>query len=59
MGSSKANDMKIFKQEALPTCALDTTYDRVGSVSPLKYRPQIDLEGLPDPKDKDQGQDRG
>ena len=54
MGSSRANEEKIFKQAALPTGALDTTYDRVGSVSPLKYRPIIDLEGLPDPKDKNQ-----
>ena len=43
---TKSNEMKVFRQKSLNTGALDTTYDRVGSVSPLKYRPRIDMEGL-------------
>jgi len=46
MGSTRENDMKVFKQPGLPSCGLDSEYDRVGSVSPLKYRPRIDMEGL-------------
>ena len=38
--------MKIFRQNTVNTQALDQTYDRVGSVSPLKFRPKIDLDGL-------------
>ena len=54
MGSSRANEVKIFKQQHLNDVALDTTYDKVGSVSPLKYRPTINLVGQPEPRDKNQ-----
>ena len=52
LGASRANEVKIFKEKFLPTSALDTTYERVGSISPLKFRPTIDLEGKPEPMDR-------
>ena len=39
-----------FVQQALPTVALDTNYNNVGSVSPLKYRPDIDMDNIGEPK---------
>jgi len=41
-------EIKVFRQRTINTGALDWDYDRVGSVSPLKYRPNIDMEGLVD-----------
>ena len=40
------NDLKVFRQNTVCTEALDNNFDRVGSVSPLKYRPRIDMDGL-------------
>ena len=54
MANTKANEVKIFRQEHLNDVALDTTYDKVGSVSPLKYRPTINLIGQPEPRDRSQ-----
>ena len=50
--------MKIFRQEVLPTSALDEAYERQISVSPLKYRPNIDWDGAQAVKEKNQ-RDRG
>jgi len=38
--------MKVFQQPTLNTRALDSDHQRVGSVSPLKYRPNLDMDGL-------------
>lgn len=40
-------DAKVFQQPALNTRALDQSYEkRKSSVSPLKHRPLLDMEGL-------------
>ena len=36
----------MFRQPDINAQALDKDFDRVGSKSPLKYRPRIDMEGL-------------
>lgn len=41
--------MKVFQQPALNTQALDKNFirrDEPRAVSPLKYRPDLDMEGL-------------
>ena len=40
--------MKVFKQEVLPTSSLNDNYERQLSVSPLKYRPEVNWEGFED-----------
>ena len=54
VGKSGAGSMKVFRQTNLNTVALDNTYDRVGSVSPLKYRPKVDFDGLEPREDNDE-----
>ena len=45
MENTGLNEVQAFKQRVNPTRTLDRSYDRVGSVSPLKYRPKIDMDG--------------
>ena len=45
ISQTKLNEEQIFKQRTNPTREFDTSYERIGSVSPLKYRPRIDMTG--------------
>ena len=58
LAGSRANEVKIFKEKFLPTSQLDKSYEKVGSISPLKYRPTIDLEGKAEPIDRNQSHSR-
>ena len=44
--TQKKRDLKVFKQPEVRSTAFDNNIDRVGSVSPFKYRPRIDMDGL-------------
>lgn len=49
MEKTNMHDEKIFRQKAVNNRGLDLSYEHVGSVSPIKYRPRIDMEGAATP----------
>lgn len=46
------NEFSPFRKAAPNTMALDKSYERAGSVSPLKYRPRVDMTGIASPGGK-------